>query len=367
MRTCRRASWRVIASRSCCCRRACASGLPEDHLAFRQRHETALAGLFGEVLALCAEAGLVKVGLVAIDGTKVHANASQHATRSYGDIAREILGEADAVDAADDEQFGERRGDELPPELASAQGRRGWLREAKRRLDERRAEEARPIPRSRPDRHKEAKRRLEEEHAIECRANADYEAYRTRGRMKDGRRFGRPPNPYERPQRRRARSTSPTRTRATSRRRGAGCRATTRRLSAPSNRPSSLGDRRQSGLWASWADGHRHADRARGGGDRGPAGGGSRGRRLLAPGADERLTGSGTVVLIPPDAGKRKGARPRWDGGFYAFRGRYGRVPSARGPSGPVASEPGIPPHRSLSAERRPSCVIQPRSSRTAQ
>ncbi len=72
---------------------------------FRQRHEAALAGLFGEVLALCAEAGLVQVGVVAIDGTKVHANASQHATRSYEEIAREILAEADAVE---DEQFGAR-------------------------------------------------------------------------------------------------------------------------------------------------------------------------------------------------------------------------------------------------------------------
>ena len=88
--------------------------------------------------------------MVAIDGTKVHANASQHATRDYEQIAREILAEADAVERAEDEQFGERRGDELPPELATAQGRRGWLREAKRRLDEQRAEEARPIPRSRP-------------------------------------------------------------------------------------------------------------------------------------------------------------------------------------------------------------------------
>src|SRR5687768_8990416 len=112
----------------------CANQRP-DHTTiarFRQRHETALAGLFGEVLALCAEAGLVRVGVVAIDGTKVHANASQHATRSYEEIAREILAEADAVDAAEDEQFGERRGDELPSELTTAQGRRGWLREAKR-------------------------------------------------------------------------------------------------------------------------------------------------------------------------------------------------------------------------------------------
>ena len=52
--------------------------------------------LFGEVLALCAEAGLVQVGVIAIDGTKVHANASQHATRDYEQIAREILEEADA-------------------------------------------------------------------------------------------------------------------------------------------------------------------------------------------------------------------------------------------------------------------------------
>jgi hypothetical protein len=91
------------------------------------------------------------------------------------------------------ERFGDRRGDELPPELSTAQGRRGWLREAKRRLDERRAEQARPIAASRPARLKEAKWRLEDELWTECQANAAYEAYRARGRMKDGRRFGRPP------------------------------------------------------------------------------------------------------------------------------------------------------------------------------
>jgi hypothetical protein len=157
---------------------------------FRQRRELAIGELFGDVLALCVEAGLVRVGVVAIDGTKVHASASQHATRDYEQIAREILEEAGRVDAEEDEQFGERRGDELPPELATAQGRRGWLREAKHRLEEQRAEEARPIPRSRPERLKESKRRLEEEHDVECRANAAYEAYRARGVMKDGRRFG---------------------------------------------------------------------------------------------------------------------------------------------------------------------------------
>jgi transposase len=152
----------------------CANQAP-DHTTiarFRQRHERALAGLFGEVLALCAEAGLVRVGVIAVDGTKVAANAAPQATRDYEQIAREILAEADAVDAEEDERFGEAHGDELPPELATAQGRRGWLREAKRRLDEKRAEQARPIPRDRPDRLKEAKRRLEEEHRTECEANA---------------------------------------------------------------------------------------------------------------------------------------------------------------------------------------------------
>ena len=63
------------------------------------------------------------------------------------------------------------------------------------------AAEARPIARSRPERLRESKRRLEEELATECRANADYEAYRARGVMKDGRRFGRPPDPYQPPER----------------------------------------------------------------------------------------------------------------------------------------------------------------------
>ncbi len=78
----------------------CANRAP-DHTTiarFRQRQEAALAELFGEVLWLCAEAGLVRAGVIAVDGTKVHANASHHATRDYEQIAREILEHADAVD-----------------------------------------------------------------------------------------------------------------------------------------------------------------------------------------------------------------------------------------------------------------------------
>ncbi len=179
----------------------CANQTP-DHTTiarFRQRHETALADLFGEVLALCPESGLVRVGVIAVDGTKIAASAAPHATRDFEQIARQILAEADEVDAEEDAQFGEERGDELPPELSTAQGRRGWLREAKRRLDDKRADEARPIARDRPDRLREAKRRLEEEHRTECRANAAYEAYRARGVDKNGRRFGRPPEPFTSP------------------------------------------------------------------------------------------------------------------------------------------------------------------------
>jgi len=166
---------------------------------FVERHQNAIAGLFGEVLTLCARSGLVKVGVIAVDGTKVHANASRDENVDYEQLAREILEEAKAVDAAEDELYGQARGDELPPEFATAQGRRGWLREAKQRLEAERAANPQPVPRSRPKRLNEAKRRLEEELWTEVRANRAYESYRARGRMKDGRRFGRPPDPYQPP------------------------------------------------------------------------------------------------------------------------------------------------------------------------
>src|SRR5919202_3141324 len=166
---------------------------------FVERHQDAIAGLFGEVLTLCARSGLVKVGVIAVDGTKVQANASRNENLDYEQLAREILEEAKAVDAAEDELYGQARGDELPAEFATAQGRRGWLRETTQRLEAERAANPPPVPRSRPKRVKEAKRRLDEELWTEVRANQAYEAYRARGRMKDGRRFGRPPDPYRPP------------------------------------------------------------------------------------------------------------------------------------------------------------------------
>ena len=100
---------------------------------FRRASRGGVAGLFGEVLSLCADAGMVKVGVIAIDGTKVHANASQHANRDYEQIAKEILAEAAETDRIEDELYGDKRGDELPPQLATGEGRRAWLRDARRR------------------------------------------------------------------------------------------------------------------------------------------------------------------------------------------------------------------------------------------
>lgn len=110
--------------------RVIAANLVPDHTTlarFRQRHQDALAGLFGDVLGLCAEAGLVGVAVIAVDGTKVHANASERATCDYEQIAREFLADAAALDREEDERYGDRRGDELPEHLATGEGRGKWL------------------------------------------------------------------------------------------------------------------------------------------------------------------------------------------------------------------------------------------------
>ena len=169
---------------------------------FVGRHQDALAGLFGEVLTLCARAGLAQVGVIAVDGTKVHANASRNANCDYEQLARAIVQEGIATDQAEDELYGEARGDELPEQLRTGEGRKAWFREAKRQLEERREREARPVARDRPRRVKEAKRSLEEELFTEVRANAAYERYRAGGRMRNGRRRSTAhiPKPYTPPQ-----------------------------------------------------------------------------------------------------------------------------------------------------------------------
>ena len=215
---------------------------------FVARHELALAELFGQVLGLCAEAGLVRPGVVAVDGTKMAGNASRESTRDFGLIAREIVAEARAVDEAEDELYGDERGDELPeqlrtregraeffrqarerraaetpddqqqgsePEPVSAQeeefgfdterivarhqGREGWTREAHRQLEQHRWKQGDPVPRSREDRLLLAGERLEAERDAQIAANRAYEDYRENGRDTHGRRLGRRPKPWVAP------------------------------------------------------------------------------------------------------------------------------------------------------------------------
>jgi transposase len=116
------------------CRFVAANRAP-DHVTinrFRSRHQGALSALFGEVLALCARAGMVRVGAIAIDSTKLAADASPGANRTYEGLqaeARRILEEAAEIDAREDERYGERRGDELPDELCDPATRAGRIKE----------------------------------------------------------------------------------------------------------------------------------------------------------------------------------------------------------------------------------------------
>jgi transposase len=104
---------------------------------FRRRHESEIAELFDQVLGLCKEAGLVWVGLIMVDGTRIKANASMDQNRSYAGLVREILREAEETDRREDELYGDARGDELPEQLRTADARKQALADAKRRIEER--------------------------------------------------------------------------------------------------------------------------------------------------------------------------------------------------------------------------------------
>jgi transposase len=357
--------------------RVICSNLVPDHSTiaeFRVRHEDALAGLFTGVLGLCRRAGLVSVGVVAIDGTKVQANASRRANLGYEQIAREILAEAAERDRREDELYGDARGDELPEQLRTgagrraalrrarkelererepepgssdsedsggagmeveldperfvtrAQGRRAWLREGRRALEERRASEARPVPRSRPARLEEAARRLEEELVVERQANAAYEAWRRRGVARDGTRRMAPGStkPYRPPE----------------------LPAGTINTTDPDSRlVKTFGQKAIQGYNAqATVNEHQILVAAEVTGDSPDFGHlepmlDATERELATVGAEppavvvadagywhtrqmENVVGRGIQVLIPPDSGLRQSARPGWDGGPYAFMRR---------------------------------------------
>jgi transposase len=133
---------------------------------FRKTHLPALRGFFEQVLRLARELGAPRVGRVALDGTKVKANASKHKAMSYGrmrekqrqlrDEVKELLAQAEAADAAEDAEYGpDRRGDELPAELQRRESRLKRIREAKRALEARAKDEAaatgKPVESPKPD------------------------------------------------------------------------------------------------------------------------------------------------------------------------------------------------------------------------
>jgi transposase len=229
--------------------RVITGNLVPDHATvarFICRHEQALCELFTDVLRLCDKAGLVEPGVVSIDGCRVSGNANPDVNLTFEQIAREVLAETKATDEAEDARFGDARGDELPEQLQTPEGRReffrqareqlrrenerdrpeqiddaeaevpiglkaedivgrgrqgrdAWLREGRRQLEQHRWENPDPVKRSRKERLLQSAERLEDDLSVERRANEAYEAYRAQGRMRDGRRFGRPPNPHRVP------------------------------------------------------------------------------------------------------------------------------------------------------------------------
>ena len=238
--------------------RVITGNLVPDHVTITRficRHERALSELFSVVLRLCDRAGLVKPGVVSIDGTRIAGNANPEMNCPFEQLAREILAEAKATDAAEDEIYGEARGDELPEELrtpegrreffrkaredlrrerepedpgriesAEAQaadgperettpafafdsrkiidaggGRRRWLQDARGQLEQHRWQNPDPIPRPRRERLLLAAERLEADLAAEYAGNDAYEHYRATARDRRGRRLSRPPDPYTPP------------------------------------------------------------------------------------------------------------------------------------------------------------------------
>jgi transposase len=226
-----RACWEDVAYKVICAMRT------PDHSTiaeFRRRHEADIGELFDDVLGLCREAGLVSVGVITIDGTKIKANASMDQNRSYRELVTQILREAEEIDRREDELYGEKRGDEWPEALRTPEGRRQALADAKRRIEERkgrevsdegtgaevagdleaavlgrrglrrngrrewsrvarreledhRAREARPVPRDREDRLFQALGRLEQNHRVDLAANEVYEQWRATARDTKGR------------------------------------------------------------------------------------------------------------------------------------------------------------------------------------
>ena len=313
---------------------------------------------------------MVKVGVVAVDGTKMAANASHERNADYAHVVREILAEADRIDREDDERHGDARGDELPERLRTAAGRRvalreakqrlgseaesdhagerdgsaepsvsieldaerltsrqggrrGWLRDAKHQLDEQRKRAAKPIPRARAARLLEAERRMQEELGVERETSQAYDAWRVKriAEGTPGRKIGGPPKRYQPPEEPAGKIN----------------------LTDP--------DSRMMQTWPGWIQaynaqavvsedylviaaeiavespdfGHLEPVVAAAERELAHAGASDRPGVVLADAGYwhkeqmEQIVSRGITVIIPPDAKNRDGQRPGWNKGLYAF------------------------------------------------
>jgi hypothetical protein len=313
------------------------------------------------VLALCGKAGLVRAGVVAFDGTKLSGNAHRERNLDYGQIAREIIEQALATDEQQDEELGDARGDELPEELSTDEGRRawlarelaakseaddqpaghtpaaddafdpelivargqgrdGWIREAKRRLDDDRTQTPSEVPRSREQRLWNAGQRLSDDLDAARRGQQAWERWRATATDSTGRRLPRrvlrqPPATPDGA----INLTDPDTQLMMGHKpfvQGYNAQAVVSEdqivLAAEiSTRPGDF-----SHLRPMLAATHRELEQA-----------GIAGRPQVAL-ADagfwneqhmDDLAGDGITVLIPPDAGNRKDERPGWTGGRYSW------------------------------------------------
>jgi hypothetical protein len=325
------------------------------------------------VLGLCGEAGLVRVGEIAVDGTRMRANASRDRNRGYESIVTEILAGAERADREEDERFGDARGDELPAQLRTREarrealkaareklereragaleageeviakvevdldpdrfevrpeGREAWLREARRDVEARREENPWPVPRSRQERLVEAKRRMDEELAVEHAANEWYEHYRATATDRLGRKlssYNRKTKPYSPPRVPQGKinvidpDSREMRTQGQPNIQGYNAQAvvTEQQIIIAAEISTQSPDFGQLEPMVTAAVGElKRADVT------------GRPRTVLADAGYwhktqmEHLLADGFQVLVPPDSMVREGARPGWEGGMYSFMRR---------------------------------------------
>lgn len=334
---------------------------------FRRRHQDLIAEVFVDVLALCAEAGLVLLDEVSVDGTKLRASAAYDRNRGYASIVEEILDQAEHADRDEDERFGDARGDEVPEALRTREGRRAaletarermqaerqarldageqvidhieldlvperfvtrpegrraWHREGRRALETVRDQQPRAVPRDRSARILEVKRRFDEELAYLHAANRAYEHNQATARSRDGKRWGKRGQAWNAPlvPQGKINTTDPDsevmiqKGQPPMQGYNAQAAVTTGQIIVAAEVTTTPPDfaKLRPVLDAALSDLRK-------------AGVNERPATVLADAGYwhgkqmQQIMADGIQVLVPPDSGLRQGPRPGWDGGHYAF------------------------------------------------